>query len=94
MSNVPLPAEQELEIKHLFGDVVTVKGYGPTEMHAHAAAQSAADNAALRERIKVLEDAIQHYESALRDAWPEGAKGASWEFWNKARIELAALEAK
>ena len=55
-------------------------------------AYSDAENAALRERVKVLEEAIQHYESALRDAWPEGAKGASWEFWNRARIVLSALE--
>lgn len=45
----------------------------------------------LRERVNVLEQAVQHYEAALAAAWPEGAKGASWEFWNRAR---AALEVK
>ena len=75
--------------------------YTADQMHAYSDASNAAlraDNTRiqnevvgpLRERVKVLEGAIQHYESALRDAWPEGAKGASWEFWNRAR---AALEA-
>lgn len=63
-------------------------GYSAQTMREY----SDSENAALRERVKVLEDAVQHYESALRDAWLEGAKGASWEFWNRARIVLAALE--
>lgn len=33
--------------------------YSADQMHAHAAAVSAADNAALRERIKLLEDALR-----------------------------------
>ena len=44
--------------------------------------------AQLKTRVRVLREAVQHYESALRDAWPEGAKGASWEFWNRARAAL------
>jgi hypothetical protein len=53
--------------------------YTADKMHAHAAAVSAQDNARLRE-------AIQHYEAALKEAWPEGAKGKSFEHWNTARI--------
>jgi hypothetical protein len=53
-------------------------------IHTHAAAVSAdlsAENARLRE-------AIQHYEAALKEAWPEGAKGKSFEHWNTARIAV------
>ena len=32
-----------------------------------------------------LRTQIAHYEAALKAAWPEGAKGASWESWNEAR---------
>jgi hypothetical protein len=49
--------------------------------HAHAAAVSAAENARLREAIK-------HYEAALKDVWPEGARGKSFEHWNSARIAI------
>ena len=77
MSRLPLPRPGSLGLIQ----------YAGVDMHAYADAC----NAALREQVRALEDAIQHYESALRDAWPEGAKGASWEFWNRARI--VALEA-
>ena len=66
-TRLPLPAEQELEIKHRFGDVVTVKGYGPAEMHADADAE----NAALRERVKVLEDELgEVLEWAVKERAP------------------------
>jgi hypothetical protein len=48
---------------------------------AHAAAVSAAENARLHA-------AIRHYEAALKEAWPEGAKGKSFEHWNSARIAI------
>jgi len=62
----------------------------------------AADNAALREiistharialeqdaRVKVLEQAVQHYEAALKARWPEGARGESFGHWNSARAAL------
>lgn len=89
--------------------------YTADQLHAHAAAVSAAKDkeiAALREtfhaakavgiqqesiimkqerRIKVLEDAVKHYEAALKARWPEGAMGESFGHWNDAR---AALEQK
>jgi hypothetical protein len=139
---VPLP---ETRLK----DGFTIGGYTAADMHSHAAAVSAADNASLREerdellrdnrrkigalaryrieaqiadqlldegpdtettaldmeywhtqhdkiqaalqRIKVLEQAVQHYEAALKARWPEGAMGESFGHWNSAR---AALEQK
>ena len=47
----------------------------------NAAAVSAADNARLHA-------AIRHYEAALKEVWPEGAKGKSFEHWNSARIAI------
>ena len=85
-TRLPLPEPAMVE-ENPYGEPGICEWYDADQMHAYADAE----NAALRERVKVLEDAIQHYESALRDAWPEGAKGASWEFWNRARI--VALEA-
>jgi hypothetical protein len=32
--------------------------------------------------------AIEHYEAALKAAFPSGASGAAYEHWNKARKEL------
>lgn len=43
---------------------------------------------AVRERVKVLEQAIQHYEAALKARWPEGAMGESFGHWNSARAAL------
>jgi hypothetical protein len=97
MSDVPLPEpwsycytfETETS-RHLSFSANKYNGMPPTEavpiytknqLHAYAAAVSAADNARLRE-------AIQHYEAALKEAWPEGAKGKSFEHWNSARIAI------
>jgi hypothetical protein len=92
MSDVPLPEQKRMK----FADVCALMpegvywGDGLTPEiarrlveagHAHAAAVSAAENARLRE-------AIQHYEAALKEAWPEGAKGKSFEHWNAARIAV------
>jgi hypothetical protein len=69
----PLPPASRL----VYGDPV----YTADQMHAHAAAVSAADNARLHA-------AIRHYEAALKEVWPEGAKGKSFEHWNSARIAI------
>jgi hypothetical protein len=58
MSNVPLPEPDQLEIVDMrHPGVITVKGYSADSMHAHAAAVSAADNAALREKVAAAEQA-------------------------------------
>ena len=47
--------------------------YTADQMHAHAAAVTAADNAQLRERLDVLEDALNKIAS-----WREGRIVNSW----------------
>lgn len=49
MSNVPLPRPGPLGLIQ----------YAGVDMQEYAAAATAADNAALRERVKVLEDALR-----------------------------------
>jgi len=78
MSDVPLP-ETFLVLSRLQSGTEEVCRLD--EAVAYAAAVSAAENARLRE-------AIQHYEAALKEAWPEGAKGKSFEHWNTARIAV------
>ena len=66
MSDVPLPEPDQLEIVNMsHPGVITVKGYSPSSMHAHAAAVSAAENAALQERVAELEQQNQQQ----RDEW-------------------------
>jgi hypothetical protein len=77
MSDVPLPTSY-YSLPYPDDDITV---FNAKQMHAYAAAVSAADNARLRE-------AIQHYEAALKEAWPEGAKGKSFEHWNAARIAV------
>jgi hypothetical protein len=52
--------------------VITVKGYSADSMHAHAAAVSAADNAALRENgqrlLAVADSAVQHQHDMIEAA--------------------------
>jgi len=72
MSNVPLPEPTP----GCWWDAEAIAA-----MHTYAAAVSARENARLRE-------AIRHYEAALKEAWPEGAKGKSFEHWNSARIAI------
>ena len=76
MSNdtIPLPEPRRLNGESEYA-------YEADQMHAHAAAVSAYDNATLREAVK-------HYEAALKARWPEGAKGESFEHWNAARAAL------
>jgi hypothetical protein len=73
MSDVPLPVP--------FHGFYGAPMYSADQMHAHAAAVSAAENARQRK-------AIRHYEAALKEAWLEGAKGKSFEHWNTARIAV------
>lgn len=107
MSNtIPLPEPVGI----VWSDGMPHHTYVKGQLHAHAAAVSAAKDAEiaqlradntrlqnevvmpLRERVRVLEDAIRHYEAALTAAWPQGAMGKSYEQWNAARIARAALE--
>jgi hypothetical protein len=78
MSDVPLP-ETFLVLSRLQSGTEEVCRID--EAVAYAAAVSAVENARLRE-------AIQQYENALKEAWPEGAKGKSFEHWNAARIAI------
>jgi len=80
MSDVPLPEPwsycytfETKTSRHLSFSANKYNGMPPTEavpiytadqMHAYAAAVSAADNAALRERAKALEDALREYIDA------------------------------
>jgi hypothetical protein len=97
MSDVPLPEPKRMK----FADVCALMpegvywGDGLTPEiarrlveagHAHAAAVSAAENARLHA-------AIRHYEAALKEVWPEGAKGKSFEHWNAARKILESVDA-
>ena len=82
--------------------------YSAVQMHDYAAAQSAADNAALRadairtqnevvgplrERVKVLEDALKEIERVMGPEVPE-CSGCVYE-WNEALTTArAALEEK
>ncbi len=57
----------------------TMKGMDAHEAGlAEAQAYLMAENARLRE-------AIQHYEDALHDAFPNGARGDAFTYWNAAR---------
>jgi len=63
MSNVPLPEPELFYWKPSFvkGESIQIKGYTAEAMHAHAAAVSSAKDAKierLRERVRVLEDAL------------------------------------
>lgn len=79
MSNVPLPEpDWILEVRQWLQD----------RDNAHAAAVSAADNKALRERIKVLEDALRSVVAEV-DADPSWASVG-----NAGVIARAALEQK
>lgn len=46
----------------------------------------------LTERVRVLREAISHYDKALKHAWPEGAMGESFHHWNEARKLLEATQ--
>jgi len=39
----------------------------------------------LREKLVVMTKACEHYEAALLETYPYGAKGKAWEQWNEAR---------
>jgi hypothetical protein len=57
MADVPLPEPKPLHFK--------LRGYTAAQLHAHAAAVSAAENARLRE-------ALQAVQTAMHGAWAEG----------------------
>jgi hypothetical protein len=77
MSDVPLPEPRSGWV----GEDHHMTWFDADQLHDYAAAVSAQDNARLRK-------AIQHYEAALKEAWPEGAKAKSFEQWNSARIAI------
>jgi hypothetical protein len=56
-------------------------------MDAHEAGLAEAQAYLMAENAR-LHAAIRHYEAALKEAWPEGAKGKSFEHWNSARIAI------
>jgi hypothetical protein len=63
MSDVPLPEPVDDVRVTWRGETEFLRAeddyYTANQMHAHAAAVSAADNAALRERVRVLEGALE-----------------------------------
>jgi hypothetical protein len=81
MSDVPLP-ETFLVLSRLQSGTEEVCRLD--EAVAYAAAVSA-DLAAENARLHA---AIRHYEAALKEAWPEGARGKSFEHWDSARIAI------
>ena len=93
MSRPPLPPGEQLEIVSVHHpSTVTVIGYSAKAMHAYANAVSAADNAALRERVKVLEELVRDLKAyAYNGNYPN----SSTPHFNAviARVR-AALEAK
>lgn len=52
----------------------------------------ARDRKAQAEQIRVLREAISHYDKALKHAWPEGAMGESFHHWNEARKLLKSTQ--
>lgn len=40
------------------------------------------------ENLEFIATSIEHYELALKKAFPQGASGEVFEHWNKARIYL------
>jgi len=80
MSNVPLPKHKMLGLDQ-YGSP-TVYGWTADQMHTHAAAVSAADNAALREALhEVLEFQSAPTQPTIHDwgRWRRALKGASHE---------------
>ena len=83
-----LPLPEPARVAPVLGVIRNL--YTADQMHAY----SDAENAGLRERVKVLEDALQHIERVMGPKVPPCCDGCNFEWDEALKTVRAALEAK